>query len=342
MKVLAKEVAELAVLEPSKSQAILDVFVPMAAQVAVFESEYSDIIIEYAEGAGFTPELSEKAAKLQTAMSKPRIAIEKERVKQKAFYLSAGRAIDAVAKIYSAAMHGKEANLLEIKKHAERLEAERITQLQSERSEALSFVSEDIRTDLGTMDSETWEGLLMLKTQQKADKIAAEKASEKARIKAEKEAIAERKRIEAENAKLKAEAAKAKAEADRIAAEAAKAEAARKKSEAEAKAKADAEAAKTKAEHEAALAKERAEAKRLADEIKAKADAEAAKAKAEADKIAAEFKAGDVVKMAAFADRLSAFMQLPVNNLKLDSIASEEKMEQAKNLLRKAYSLLKS
>ena len=86
MKVLAKEVTELAVLEPSKSPAILDVFVPMAAQVAVFESEYSDIIIEYAEGAGFTPELSEKAAKLQTAMCKPRIAIEKERVKQKAFY----------------------------------------------------------------------------------------------------------------------------------------------------------------------------------------------------------------------------------------------------------------
>ena len=142
--------------------------------------------------------------------------IEKWHKTNKAYFLTGGRFVDAIKNKEIAENERMESSLLNAEKHFEKLEAERIMNIQRIRGELLSDYVEDAETrDLSSMEDDVWDSYLETKKKAFFDLIEAENKAEKERqrvIEAEKE---ERKRIEKENQKLKAEA-EAKREQDKV------------------------------------------------------------------------------------------------------------------------------
>lgn len=172
--------------------------------------------------------------------------IEKWHKKSKAYFLQGGRFVDAIKNKESEVNNNMEEFLLGAEKHFEKLEQEKIDNIQTERVSLLdSYVDNASEYYLADMEQDVWEAYLLTKKTKYLEKIEAEKkleAERLAKIEAEK---LDRERINKENSELKAKAI----EAEKIVKIA--------------KAKAD---AKLKSEREA---KEKIEA-----ELKAKVDAE--------------------------------------------------------------------
>lgn len=257
-----------------------------------------------------------------------RIEVENARKAAKEDSLRTGKAIDGMANILKFLIEPVEERLDAVERAEEIAAAKRREELQAQRAAQLApFGIDPSFYQLGTMPEETWVQLLDNSRIAYEAKIAAAKAAEEARIKAENERLKEEARIREENAKLKAEADKREAQlkAEREAAAKAAKEAAEKaaaeKAEIERKARAEREAAEAKARKEREEIEAKAAAERLAAEKKAKAEREARekleaaerariaeeKRKAEAEaaaKLKAE-QAPDKEKLVAFADMLS-------------------------------------
>lgn len=291
-------------LEQNQVATIEQAFQPKIAERDGYNIIYQQLIIKE-----LTPELCSQARELRLKLVKTRTGIAEIHKTQKAYFLAAGKFVDAWKNKETLPVEQMEEKLSDIEKHFERIEADRIAKLETERKEEIQKYSEIIPYGLGVMDEAVFNTYLT------GVKVAYE-----ARIKKEKEDEAERLRlieVEKENARLKAiederirkenEAlkqaaieAEKKAEAERqkqakLLADQ-KAEAERKakveadrqaKIQADLKAKADAE--KKAIEEKARIEREKAEAerKRLADELAAK-EAKERQAKAEADRIEAE------------------------------------------------------
>jgi DNA repair exonuclease SbcCD ATPase subunit len=273
-------------LEEKQVQTIEAAFMPKIVERDGLKTIYSELITKE-----ITPELCKEAKNLRLKLVKVRTGIAEIHKVQKAFYLAAGRYVDAWKNKETLPVEQMEEKLCELEEYYERIEAARIATLQQERSAELSKYQDEtafIPGNLGELTDEVWSNYLLgVKTaceQKKAAQKAAEEA-EVARIEAEK---AEQERIRQENERLekalKAQKAKAEAEAKK-AAEKLKAEQAKAAEEAR---KAAAEKAKLEAE------------------LKAKAEAEA-KAKAEAEALKeAELSKGDADKVKDLIAYLSA------------------------------------
>lgn len=133
--------------------------------------------------------------------------ITKWKTTNKAYFLAGGNFVQAIYNKEIEVNERMEAKLLEAEKHFERLEAEIVAKIQSERVALLSEYVEDANErDLASMEEDVWSSYLSTKKKAHLDAIHAELEAEKerqAKIKAEKE---EQERIRKENAKLKAEA----------------------------------------------------------------------------------------------------------------------------------------
>ena len=167
---------ELKELTPEKSAQVKAVFEPMVKKLEEFEDVYNEIIAEE-----ITPDVCKRAKRIRLDIGKVRIAVDKAHKSEKAHILVAGRAIDGVKNIFKAAISGKEDKLKEIETHFERIEAERILEIQKERiSELEQFGQESFPLGLGEMDNQVWNNYLSgVKLNYEAVKEAEAKAEEK-------------------------------------------------------------------------------------------------------------------------------------------------------------------
>ncbi len=283
-------------LEPEKALTIGQSFQPKILEREALAAVYANII---------TKEISKdvclEASECRKKLVKVRTGIAEVHKTEKAYYLAAGRYVDALKNKLTLPVEQMEEKLSEIEKYYENLEKQRKDELRKVRFEKLSPYMETEPFGLAEMEESVFESLLAGAIKQHEDKIEAERLAEEARIKAEMEAEEERER-------LRAEAEKAKAEAERIAKEL---EAEKAKADVERK-EAEAKAAKEKAEADRKIKEAQEEAARVQAELKAKADAEA---KAEAERIAAEkkaLKAPDKTKLMSFASEVEKLANIKI------------------------------
>lgn len=201
-------------LEPEKALTIGQSFQPKIIEREALAAVYANII---------TKEISKdvcfEASECRKKLVKVRTGIAEIHKTEKAYYLAAGRYVDALKNKLTLPVEQMEEKLSEIEKYFENLEKQRKEELRKARFEKLSPYMESEPFGLAEMEEAVFESLLAGAKKQHEDKIEAQKLAEEARIKAEK-AIAEAERIakELESEKAKADA-EAKVEADRIAAE---------------------------------------------------------------------------------------------------------------------------
>lgn len=267
-------------LEVEQVSTIEQAFLPKIQEREALVAIYDQLI-----ASELTPELCKQAKEVRLRLVKVRTGISDIHKTQKAFFLAAGRFVDAWKNKETLPVEQMEEKLSEIENYYVNIEKARIEKLQIERLEMVSKYTNFPAQNLGAMEEEVFNSYLTGCKVAYEAKIEAERL-EAERLEAEKLAEIERqKAIEEENSRLKAEAEakekqlqeeKAKAEAERKAIE----EQARKERE-EAEAKLKAEQGKARIEAEKAAA----EKAKLEAELKAKAEAEAKK---EAERLAEE------------------------------------------------------
>lgn len=346
-------------LQESEVQIIESAFMPKIAERDGLRSVYENLITKE-----ITKGLCLEAKTVRKQLAKVRTGIAEVHKTQKAYYLAAGRYVDAWKNKETLPITQMEDALLEIEEYYDRIEAAKIVKLQEERSaEMLKYEAGFVPGNLGELTPEVWENFILgTKTAYEAKKAAEQEALrvEQERLAAEK---AEQERIRIENEKLQKELAEAreKAEAEaKLAAE--KLAESQAKLEAEAKAaQAVLEAQQAEARKEAELAElklasERAEAQRAAEkaakelaaqkaekakleaELKAKADAEAKRMEAEkraAAEVKAAQKAPDKEKLLRYATMINGLRTDVDFNPKLSSPEAQVILEAAQGLLLK-------
>lgn len=282
-------------IEESKAKEIAAQFKPMLEKMESLEGEFNKIVklpIEDAETSAKAKELRLKYVKVRTGTAD----IHKE---QKSFYLSAGRFIDGWKNTQLFASQGIEDKLENIEKHQQRIEEQRVIDLQQSREKELALYNvENVeQLALGLMTDAIWSNFVLgMKTNHK-QKEAAELKAEQDRIALEKKDAEEREAQRLENIRLKQEAEKKEAALEQ---ERAKAAAEKIKADAVAK-KIKAEAEKLREESEKKLKAEQDKAASASAKLRAKEDEEkriaAEKVKAEQVALAAP----DKVKLVALA-----------------------------------------
>ena len=205
-------------LEESKANEMVSGLQPILAEREILAGQYSEIIKEE-----LTEDLMVRAKKLRLLIVKNRTqGVEKWHKVNKEFYLAGGRFVDAVKNKEVAENNRMEETLMEIEKHFENLEKERIQKLKEERTAALSpYVENASLYDLGNMTEFMWENLLEGSKLQHAKRIEDQRIAEEARIEREKAEAAEREAQRIENERLKAEAVEREAQIAKEKAEAA-------------------------------------------------------------------------------------------------------------------------
>jgi len=270
-------------------------FMPKIVERDGLKAVYEEILTKE-----ITPALCSDAKSIRLKLVKVRTGISEIHKSQKAFFLAAGRFVDAWKNKETLPVSQMEENLEAIEKHYEKIEAEKIAALQESRKAEIAKYQTDgafIPDNLGTLTEEVYNNYLLGVKTAYEQKIAADKAAKEAeekRIAAEK-AEQEQIRKEIEQLKKDAEEKEAALKAEREKAEAERKE--REDKEAKERAERDAKEKKEREAHEAELKKEREEKERIQRELEAKAAADKAAAeKAEADK-QAELSKGDAEKV---------------------------------------------
>lgn len=327
-------------LQEAQAKTIEAAFMPKIIERNALAEMYETLIT-----GEITPELSMEAKSLRLKLVKVRTGISEIHRTQKAFYLAAGRYVDAWKSKETAPVEQMEEKLEGIEKYYENLERERKAKLRADRLlELQKFESDGSLIPLGEMTDEVWTNYLS------GVRLAYEQRKENER-KAEEERLAaieaERQRqeaIRAENERLRKEREALEiaqaAERKKLEAERAKAEKARKEAETKMLAQAKADREKLEA---ARAEKEKAEAelrqKREAED-RARKEAEARAIAEEKARIAEEKRKA----MAPDKDKLLAFAK-EISNLPLPKLGSPEAMtilDNATTLLNKVDVYIKS
>ncbi len=300
-------------LETTQVETIEQAFAPKIAERDGLAVIYQQVISKE-----LTNETCQEAGNLRKKLVKVRTGIADIHKSQKAFFLAAGRFVDAWKNKETLPIEQMEENLEKIEKHFILIEQERVAKLETERRNLLLQFGEFVPASLGLMESGVFEAYYNSQKQAYELRIQAEKQAEIDRLAAIEAERLENERIRKENERLQAEAdAKEKQLADeRKAAEAARLKA---QAEADAKQKAIEDAARIEREKQAAII-----AKQAA-ELKAKTDADA-RAKAEAARIEQErIAAANKAAKAPDKDKLKAF----INSIVLPELPE---MKQAESL----------
>lgn len=255
-------------LPAEAAESLLSIFSPMAKQA-------HEIILQ---SENITDAKLARAHRLK--LREVRINIEAARKTAKEDSLRTGKAIDGMANILKYLIEPVETRLSDVENAEELKAAAARAALKVERAAQLTpFGVDPAFYSLDVMPEETWIQLLDNSRIAHEAKIAAAKAAEEARIKAENDRLKEEARIREENAKLKAEADAREAQLKIEREAAAK----------EAKRLADA-AASELAEVERKAEADRKTAAKVAQEAadKARKEREAIEAKAAAERLARE------------------------------------------------------
>jgi hypothetical protein len=279
-------------LELTQVETIEQAFLPKIQERDGLIEIYRQVI-----NSELTPFICNQAGDLRKKLVKVRTGLADIHKTQKAFFLSAGRYVDAWKNKETLPIEQMEENLSSIENHFINLEKQRIAQVEKDRTELLKQYMDFVPAQLGLMNEDVFNAYLASQKVAYEARIAAELKAEADRLAAIEAERIENERIRIENARLQAEAdAKQKLiESERKAAEAARvkaqaeADAKQKLIESERKAaeaarvKAQAEAdAKLKAERDARIKAENEMIVKQAAEVKAHQAAELAAKKAAA------------------------------------------------------------
>lgn len=143
-------------LEQSKAAQIEKIFVPMVNMLKGFEKQYDSVMAEKP-----SKDSCNRAKELRKKISKIRINAEKEKTALKKEYLMGGNAVQGVYNILKFAVSEKEEKLKERETHFERMEEQRLADLQIEREEELAKYDIDgSLMRLGEMDNLVWSNFL--------------------------------------------------------------------------------------------------------------------------------------------------------------------------------------
>jgi colicin import membrane protein len=323
---LIKISAESYGIQESKAKELEAVFTPFIEILKQLEGK-RDLLMN----KEITNDLCIQAHNVRMEAVKFRTGIEKVHKQAKEDTLKTGRAIDGWKNLLLNASAPIENDTMNIEKHFELLEAERIENLQTERASLIMpYSPESAQLDLGRMTDQIWNNFFTGTKASYEEKIAAEKKAEQDRIEKQKVIDAENERIRIENEELKRQAEE-KEKAAEIERRKQADILAKQKAESDKKAKAEAEkqakiladererAAKEKAIVDAKLKAEQEERAKIQAELEARQEAEQqAKEKAiseEKSRVAAEKKAAkapDKVKLINWVDsfRISEISEL--------------------------------
>jgi hypothetical protein len=170
-------------IEETKAQEIAGQFKPMLDKMIELENEYNEIMRLPKENE----ETAEKAGELRKKLVKVRTGTAEIHKKQKAFYLSGGRFVDAWKNAQLFASEGLEQNLLEIETYKQRIELERLQALTEKRQEMLRPYFKDFEgLNLGAMQSDVWDAYFEKKKRDFEDLQKAEKEAEEKRLEEQK------------------------------------------------------------------------------------------------------------------------------------------------------------
>ena len=304
-------------IEESKAKQLEKVFVPMVEKFKELEDQYNDVL----SNKEITNQVCADAKSVRNKYVKVRTGADEIHKITKSNLLIQTRAIDGLRNLVKFAVIDHENSLMEVEKHFERLETERLEKIRQKREAILlKFGDNPGIGDLATMSEEVWNHYISSVESTHKAKIEAEKKAEAERIAKEKAVIEEQKRIKAENEKLKKEA-----EIKRIADEKAEKERQRSaKIEADKRAKEERERIanqeKERKEHEVILKTEREAREKIENELKLKQEKERKEKEIELVRIENENQEKRKLDLAPDKDR----MKIWVNEMEIVDIVSEK------------------
>ena len=173
-------------IDVKQAEQVSNSFAPKIAEIEGYQNVYSGII-----QSELNKETMHQARELRLRLVKVRTGIAAIHKSEKAFYLAAGRFVDALKNKLTEPVEQMEEKLLEIEETEKRLEAERIARVKAERESELSKYCENVSLfPLGEMTQEAYEQLLNGQILAYEAKKKAEEEAEIARIEKErKEAL---------------------------------------------------------------------------------------------------------------------------------------------------------
>lgn len=323
-------------IQENKAKEIKSLYYPMIEMLESMEGRYNDFM-QTAKNE-ISNETVKEAKRLRLDISRVRIDADKARKTAKEEYLRAGNAIQGAYNTLLYAVKSKEENLIEIEKHFENIEKERLQKLQEERVLMLSkYIDNASEINFSEMQQDVFQAYYDTKKKEYEDRIEAEKKAEEERIAREKAEAEERERIRKENEKLKKEAEERKKKEKIEAEKRAKLEAERvKKEEAERLAREKREREEREA-YEAKIKKEREEKERIENELIKKQNEEKERlAKIEEEK-EHRLKMGDSLKFQEMINDLEGIK----NNYSFKSKTNTKKHEEVKILIDKIIKHIK-
>ncbi|MCH8067813.1 MAG: hypothetical protein IID16_00870 [Candidatus Marinimicrobia bacterium] len=190
-------------IEESKAKQLEKVFVPMVKKFKELEKEYIEVVSQKV----ITEQVCSDAKIVRNRYVKVRTGADEIHKIAKASLLIETRAIDGLRNIVKYAVIDHENSLLEVEKHFERIEAEKLEKLREERNSILEKY--DVNPGVGDpalMSEDVWGHYIASVELDHKTKIEAEKKAEIERIEKDKAFIKEQKRIRLENERLKKEA----------------------------------------------------------------------------------------------------------------------------------------
>lgn len=299
-------------LEVDQVSTIEQAFLPK-----IQEREGLSVIYEQLIQSELTPELAKQAKDIRLKLVKVRTGIADIHKTQKAYFLAAGRFVDAWKNKETLPVEQMEEKLFEIEDYFPRLERERIEKLNAERTELVRQYTDFPANGLGVMTDEVFNAYFTGCKVAYDAKIEAEKKAEEERLAAIESERIERERIKTENERLKAEAEQREKE---IAAEREKAESERKEIEE----KARKEREELEAEKQRLLKIEREKAEKLEAELKAKRDAEIAEQQQKEAEEKARIKAEKEAAKAPRKEKLTKWVEsFEISKFENDELAEE-------------------
>ena len=143
-------------LEIAKATSIMSAFNEKATERDILLANSAIVLSKE-----ITPELSKEARELRLKLVPIRTGIDKIHKVEKDFYLQAGKFVDAIKNKLQQPIIQREEQLKQIEEHYDRLEKERLENLQRERADLLRPYSDKAdELDLVTMDQEVFEAFL--------------------------------------------------------------------------------------------------------------------------------------------------------------------------------------
>lgn len=205
-------------LEVTSVATIEQAFAPKIIERDAYAAQYEMLMTKE-----LTPELSMQARELRLKLVKVRTGIADVHKSQKAFFLAAGKFVDAWKNKSILPVEQMEQKLEDIEKHFENIAKKKIEDTRNNRIAELTPYTTFFPLELGTMSEEVYQDYLTGVVQADKHKKEQAAAAELERIAAEQKAAEERETLRLENEKLKKEAQEreqiAQVERERIAAE---------------------------------------------------------------------------------------------------------------------------